>query len=214
VFAWQSGHRPLQRGTGYGIDGAYPDSLQPALLRVYYWASTEWHRFLQQNQTSDSRPNSQSAIEIEESNSSLASSPLVENIQLEETPLQPPRHPLPAKRRAATVSPPPTAAKRRRFPWNSTPAGKSAPAQAQHRGPADTGPQPRPRTELQEPALNGSSPVHADFQESDPPLAPQDSDAEWEDYKGELEESRLEHQHRGHSFRDQEILRRWKSYLD
>jgi hypothetical protein len=214
VFAWQSGHRPLQRGTSYGIDGAYPDSLQPALLRVYYWASTEWHRFLQQDQTSDSRPNSQSAIEIEESNSSLASSPLAENIQLEETPLQPPRYPLPAKRRAATVSPPPTAAKRRRFPWNSTPAGKIAPAQAQHRGPADTGPQPRPRTELQEPALNGSSPVHADFQESDPPLAPQDSDAEWEDYEGELEQSRLEHQHRGHSFRDQEMLRRWKSYLD
>jgi hypothetical protein len=27
VFAWQSGHRPLQRGTYYGIDSAYPDSL-------------------------------------------------------------------------------------------------------------------------------------------------------------------------------------------
>jgi hypothetical protein len=34
VFAWQSGHRPMQRGTSYGIDAAYPDSLQPALLRV------------------------------------------------------------------------------------------------------------------------------------------------------------------------------------
>lgn len=46
AFAWQSGHRPLRRGTNYGIDGAYPDSLQPALLRVYRWVSTQWHRFL------------------------------------------------------------------------------------------------------------------------------------------------------------------------
>ena len=46
AFAWQSGHRPLQRGTSYGIDAAFPDSLQPALLRVYKWASEEWHRFL------------------------------------------------------------------------------------------------------------------------------------------------------------------------
>jgi hypothetical protein len=34
VFAWQSGHRPLQPETSYGIDAAYPDSLQLALLRV------------------------------------------------------------------------------------------------------------------------------------------------------------------------------------
>lgn len=47
AFAWQSGHRPIQRGTSYGIDSAYPDSLQPALLRIYRWASEEWHRFLQ-----------------------------------------------------------------------------------------------------------------------------------------------------------------------
>jgi hypothetical protein len=46
AFAWQSGHRPLQRGVSYGIDAAYPDSLQPALLRVYRWVSTEWHKFL------------------------------------------------------------------------------------------------------------------------------------------------------------------------
>jgi hypothetical protein len=46
VFAWQSGHRPMERGVTYGLDGAFPDSLQPALLRVYEWASTEWHRFL------------------------------------------------------------------------------------------------------------------------------------------------------------------------
>lgn len=47
VFAWQSGHRPMQRGTSYGIDGAYPDSLQPALLRIYRWASRQWHEFLE-----------------------------------------------------------------------------------------------------------------------------------------------------------------------
>lgn len=49
VFAWQSGHRPLQRGITYGLDAAYTDSLQPALLRVYRWASEEWHAFLQFN---------------------------------------------------------------------------------------------------------------------------------------------------------------------
>jgi hypothetical protein len=47
VFAWQSGRRPMQRGTSYGIDGAYPDSLQPALLRIYRWASRQWHEFLE-----------------------------------------------------------------------------------------------------------------------------------------------------------------------
>lgn len=46
ALAWQSGHRPMQRGTSYGIDAAYPDSLQPALLRVYRWTSDIWHRFL------------------------------------------------------------------------------------------------------------------------------------------------------------------------
>ncbi|KAH7112035.1 hypothetical protein EDB81DRAFT_671170 [Dactylonectria macrodidyma] len=46
VFAWQSGHRPLQRGTTYGLDGAYPTTLQPQLLELYEWASTKWHEFL------------------------------------------------------------------------------------------------------------------------------------------------------------------------
>jgi hypothetical protein len=50
-FAWQSGHRPLQRGTTYGLDGAFPNSLQPALLRIYEWASNEWHEFLQLRRT-------------------------------------------------------------------------------------------------------------------------------------------------------------------
>lgn len=40
VFAWQSAHRPVQRGSGYSIDAAYPDSLQPALLKVYKWAKS------------------------------------------------------------------------------------------------------------------------------------------------------------------------------
>lgn len=42
AFSWQSGHRPVQRGTTYGIDGAFPDSLQPALLGIYRWAFKEW----------------------------------------------------------------------------------------------------------------------------------------------------------------------------
>ncbi|KAJ5293540.1 uncharacterized protein N7443_009493 [Penicillium atrosanguineum] len=46
VFAWQSGHRPLQRAQTYGLDGAFPTKLQPALLRVYETASHAWHDFL------------------------------------------------------------------------------------------------------------------------------------------------------------------------
>lgn len=48
AFAWQSGHRPLERGTTYGLDGAFPHRLQPALLRAYEWASTRWHQFIRQ----------------------------------------------------------------------------------------------------------------------------------------------------------------------
>ncbi|KAH7112338.1 hypothetical protein B0J13DRAFT_659248, partial [Dactylonectria estremocensis] len=48
VLAWQGGHRPLQRGITYGLDGAYPYRLQPTLLRAYEWASTRWHEFLHQ----------------------------------------------------------------------------------------------------------------------------------------------------------------------
>ncbi|EXK77216.1 hypothetical protein FOQG_18067 [Fusarium oxysporum f. sp. raphani 54005] len=46
ALAWQSGHRPLQRGITYGLDGAFPNRLQPALLRSYEWASTRWHEFI------------------------------------------------------------------------------------------------------------------------------------------------------------------------
>ncbi|RFN54792.1 hypothetical protein FIE12Z_930 [Fusarium flagelliforme] len=52
VFAWQSGHRPLQRGFTYGLDGAYPSRLQPSLLRCYEWASVRWHEFLRQSSKS------------------------------------------------------------------------------------------------------------------------------------------------------------------
>ncbi|KAH7118029.1 hypothetical protein B0J13DRAFT_599833 [Dactylonectria estremocensis] len=48
AFAWQSGHRPLQCGITYGLDGAFPNRLQPALLRAYEWASTRWHEFIRQ----------------------------------------------------------------------------------------------------------------------------------------------------------------------
>ncbi|KAJ4013668.1 hypothetical protein NW764_016417 [Fusarium oxysporum] len=46
ILAWQSGHRLLQRGITYGLDGAYPSRLQPSLLRCYEWASVRWHEFL------------------------------------------------------------------------------------------------------------------------------------------------------------------------
>lgn len=59
VFAWQSGHRPLQRGITYGLDGAFPHQLQPALLRAYEWASTRWHEFLHQpSKTPKTHPSS------------------------------------------------------------------------------------------------------------------------------------------------------------
>ena len=34
VFAWQSDHRPFARSNTYGLDGAFPDSLQPSLLQL------------------------------------------------------------------------------------------------------------------------------------------------------------------------------------
>ncbi|KJZ70098.1 hypothetical protein HIM_10501 [Hirsutella minnesotensis 3608] len=39
AFAWQSGHRPRQRHSTYGLDGAYPGQLQPALLQLYLQVS-------------------------------------------------------------------------------------------------------------------------------------------------------------------------------
>ncbi|KZL78863.1 hypothetical protein CI238_13008 [Colletotrichum incanum] len=35
VFAWQTGHRPLQRARTYELDGAYPARLQPAVIERY-----------------------------------------------------------------------------------------------------------------------------------------------------------------------------------
>ena len=55
AFAWQSGHRPWQRACMYGLDGAFPDSLQPALLQLYKWVSLEWHQFLQLGQPDPAR---------------------------------------------------------------------------------------------------------------------------------------------------------------
>ncbi|KAH6881152.1 hypothetical protein B0T10DRAFT_518867, partial [Thelonectria olida] len=46
VFAWSSGHRPLQRARTYGLDGAFPTQLQPQLLERYEWVSVRWHEFL------------------------------------------------------------------------------------------------------------------------------------------------------------------------
>jgi hypothetical protein len=51
AFAWQSGHRPIQLSTTYGLDGAFPTHLQPRLLQIYAAVSTEWHVFLDMHQS-------------------------------------------------------------------------------------------------------------------------------------------------------------------
>lgn len=56
AYAWQRRHRPVQRGTTYGIDFAFPDSLQPALLEIYYWASRKWHKFIFTPGSSPNKP--------------------------------------------------------------------------------------------------------------------------------------------------------------
>jgi hypothetical protein len=61
AYAWQSGHRPLQRANTYGLDGAFPTHLQPSLLRVYQWVSTRWHEFLIQPSKDSPLPSSPSA---------------------------------------------------------------------------------------------------------------------------------------------------------
>ncbi|PMD29294.1 hypothetical protein L207DRAFT_549890 [Hyaloscypha variabilis F] len=38
---FNNGHRPLQRGFTYRLDGAFPSQIQPALLNIYKWASVE-----------------------------------------------------------------------------------------------------------------------------------------------------------------------------
>ncbi|KJZ69993.1 hypothetical protein HIM_10604 [Hirsutella minnesotensis 3608] len=64
IFAWQSGHRPLQRGITYGLDGAYPHQLQPALLRAYEWASTRWHEFIRQPSKVIHQPTGQQSVSL------------------------------------------------------------------------------------------------------------------------------------------------------
>jgi hypothetical protein len=46
AYAWQSGHMQLQRSITYGLDGAFPNQLQPALLQLYLRVSKRWHEFL------------------------------------------------------------------------------------------------------------------------------------------------------------------------
>lgn len=42
----QSGHPHLQRTQTYGLDGAFPTKLQLALLQIFLPEFSEWHRFL------------------------------------------------------------------------------------------------------------------------------------------------------------------------
>ena len=46
AFAWQSGHSVNAIASPSLNWSAFPDSLQPALLRLYKWASRQWHGFL------------------------------------------------------------------------------------------------------------------------------------------------------------------------
>jgi Chromo (CHRromatin Organisation MOdifier) domain len=46
VLAWQTCHRSEQGASTYGLDGAFPTSLQPELLNAYRDVSTIWHRWL------------------------------------------------------------------------------------------------------------------------------------------------------------------------
>lgn len=46
LFAWQSGHRLVQREVSHGTDSAYPDSLHPALVGLSQWVSRQSHKFL------------------------------------------------------------------------------------------------------------------------------------------------------------------------
>jgi hypothetical protein len=76
AFAWQSGHRPAQRATTYGLDGAYPHQLQPSLLRVYEWASTRWHEFLHQASKTSKRPADHPSESSQSTKQNLNSAPL------------------------------------------------------------------------------------------------------------------------------------------
>ncbi|KAH7233833.1 uncharacterized protein BKA55DRAFT_544316 [Fusarium redolens] len=40
-------------GSTYGLDGAFPDHLQPALLRIYAKISAEWHEFIKIDESPD-----------------------------------------------------------------------------------------------------------------------------------------------------------------
>lgn len=46
VLAWQTCHRAQQGASTYGLDRAFPSSLQPELLHAYRDVSTIWHRWL------------------------------------------------------------------------------------------------------------------------------------------------------------------------
>ena len=46
IYAWQAGHLHNTNATVYGLDAAYPSSLQPELLREFRAISTKWHTWL------------------------------------------------------------------------------------------------------------------------------------------------------------------------
>ena len=47
VFSWQSSHRPLQGASTYGLNSAFPTTLQPELLNAYRAVSLIWQKWLE-----------------------------------------------------------------------------------------------------------------------------------------------------------------------
>jgi hypothetical protein len=46
VFAWQAGHLIDREEASYGLNGAFPNRLQPPLFRQYRDVSTAWQKWL------------------------------------------------------------------------------------------------------------------------------------------------------------------------
>ncbi|KAH8797898.1 hypothetical protein F5884DRAFT_814251 [Xylogone sp. PMI_703] len=47
LFAWQAGHGLLEHTKVYGLNGAYPTTMQPELLKLYHKVSAAWHAWLE-----------------------------------------------------------------------------------------------------------------------------------------------------------------------
>jgi hypothetical protein len=55
-FSWQAGHDIREHMAAYGIDGAYPDRLQPPLLDFYLKTTLAWFEFIEVASVKDGVP--------------------------------------------------------------------------------------------------------------------------------------------------------------